>query len=87
MDGSTTVASFRHAHLLSRVHERQGELLIAALTILRAHHLAGRPVPGDRRAPPRLTAWSHRVAATITWAGGANVLDVLGEAAQDVPCA
>jgi len=62
--------------------------VIAALTILRAHHVAGSPLPEGRCAPGQLTAWSHRVAAAIPWAGGANVLDVLDvldKAAQDAP--
>lgn len=55
-------------------------LLRAALTILRAWHLAGRPQPGGTVG--NFEAWSSVVAAALIWAGGADPRSCLATAAE-----
>lgn len=61
-------STFRHPHLERYVLEHQGELLGAALTILRGYHVAGRP------AVPLATwhsydGWTAAIRAPIVWSG------------------
>jgi len=59
---------FRVADLESHVTARRSEYLSAALTILRAYHVAGRP---SQRLPAwgSFGAWSSLVREAIVWAG------------------
>lgn len=70
---------FKYPELKAYVKEHRGELLAAALTILRAHAVAGRPACGVRRLGS-FEEWSTTVASAIAWAGGANVLDAMPRA-------
>ena len=54
--------------LLRTTLTRRPELLRAALTILRAHVVAGRPKAG--RIHDRFPVWSRIISAAITWASG-----------------
>ena len=52
---------------------RRPELLVDALTVLRAHHVAGRPAPG--LAPfGSFEAWSGWIRAALVWLGEADPL-------------
>jgi hypothetical protein len=59
---------FTHPDLLAHVREQRGELLSAALTILRAYCVAGRP---DQHLKPwgSYEQWSALVRAAVVWAG------------------
>lgn len=61
-------AGFKRPDLPSYAREQRGELLSAALTLLRAYHCAGRP---DMRlaAWGSFTAWSALVRGALVWAG------------------
>ena len=74
---------FRHPDLLAWVSEHRGELVAAALTLLRAYGAAGQPVPPGVRPVGSFEAWSRLVAGAIVWAGGPNVLETLGAASDD----
>lgn len=56
--------------LRSEVPRRRGDLVAAALTILRAHAVAGRP--GDLTPFGRFEEWSATVRAALVWAGEAD---------------
>ncbi|HOU89570.1 MAG TPA: hypothetical protein PLU22_00930 [Polyangiaceae bacterium] len=62
---------FRHHPLLPWVVANRARLVTAALTVLRAHALAGRP-RGGVPAWGSYEVWSEVVAAAIVWAGGAD---------------
>ncbi len=68
--------NFKYPHLRHEARTRRGELVTAALTILRAHSLAGRPAAGVTRLGS-FEEWGAMVASAITWAGGANVTDAM----------
>ena len=53
--------------IVSHVIARRRELLTDALTILRAHRLAGSPRPGG--VLPSFEAWSRVVSAAVCWCG------------------
>lgn len=65
--------SFAHPHLLEWVAEERPRLVAAALTILRAYVLAGRPAVGVR-SWGSFEAWTALVPAAIVWASGKDVL-------------
>jgi putative DNA primase/helicase len=57
----------------------RGELVVAALTLLRAHALAGwPPVPG-RAALGSFEDWDRLVAGAIVYAGGADIVTLLAK--------
>lgn len=60
---------FRHYPLLPWVKRERPRLLRAALTILRAHALAGRPCATDLSALGSYEAWSMAVRAPLAWLG------------------
>jgi hypothetical protein len=64
----TTERTFAIPELLSHALDARPELLRAALTILRAHIIAGRPAAGSVHS--RFPEWSRAVAAPIAWASG-----------------
>jgi hypothetical protein len=59
---------FKRPLLAEYAAEHRAELLSAALTILRAFHLAGRP-SGDLAPWGSFTAWSALVRGALTWTG------------------
>lgn len=71
--------NFKYPHLRQEARSRRGELVCAALTILRAHALAGRPAAGVRRVGS-FEEWGVTIASAIAWAGGANVADAMPRA-------
>jgi hypothetical protein len=70
--------TYRHPERANRLEEwaleARTETVIAALTILRAHALAGRPKPA-RPIWGSFGAWTNIVADAIVWAGGADPLE------------
>jgi hypothetical protein len=71
--------SFKYPELREEAVRRRGELVTAALTILRAHALAGRPAAGVRRVGS-FEKWAATVASAIAWAGGADVTGAMPRA-------
>jgi putative DNA primase/helicase len=63
--------NFKHHPLLEWVRAERPRLVVAALTILRAWHVAGRP-PGDCKSWGSFEAWSAIVPPAIVFAGGAD---------------
>ncbi len=64
---------FRYPDLLAHVRKHRAELVIAALTVLRAYFVAGRPRYGKPRKGS-FEAWDDIVRGAIIWAGGADPL-------------
>jgi hypothetical protein len=64
---------FRHTDLLEHVARERPRLFTAAMTILRAFHLAGRP-QHDRPPKGSYVPWDRLVRGAIIWAGGADPL-------------
>jgi putative DNA primase/helicase len=63
--------------------ERRGELVVAALTILRAYWVSGEQV----RLPPygSFEVWSHRVREALVWLGCADPCDTVENVRADDP--
>ncbi|MDZ4683817.1 MAG: DUF3854 domain-containing protein, partial [Planctomycetaceae bacterium] len=61
-------SGFRHPHLVDHVRRNRGRLLSAALTVLRAFHVAGRP---SQRLPEwgSFEGWSNLIRNALVWAG------------------
>ena len=64
-------SEFTHYPLLPYVQEERGALLCAALTVLRAHAVAGRP-KADLAAWGSFERWTDIVRQAIVFAGGAD---------------
>ena len=62
---------FSHPNLLAWVKEKRGELLAAALTLLRGYYADGRPSQG-LPAWGSFEGWSDLVRSTVVWAGLAD---------------
>jgi hypothetical protein len=69
---------FRHGNLRTYVTNSRPRLVCAALTMLRAYCLAGRPDVGIGTWGS-FEAWAELIPAAIRWAGGPNVLDARPE--------
>jgi hypothetical protein len=67
-------SGFRYPDLFSHVRQNRGRLLGAALTLMRAYVLAGRPNPGLKPFGS-FQAWSSLVRGTLVWAGLSDPLD------------
>jgi len=65
---------FRHPDLLGHVRDDRALYLAAALTVLRAHVVAGRPIV-PLRPMGSYDAWSSVVRAAIVWAGWPDPAD------------
>lgn len=63
---------FKHPDLLAWLRDNRPRLVCAALTLLRAYVVAGRP--GALRWGS-FEEWAALIASAIVWAGGANVLE------------
>ncbi len=64
---------FRHADLLGYVRAERPRLVVAALTLLRAYCIAGKP-PHNKPAKGSFESWDRLVRGAIIWAGGADPL-------------
>jgi hypothetical protein len=70
-------------HPLAEAKARRGELVVAALTILRAYHVAGRPC-----APTPLGSfedWSDWVRGSLLWLGCADPISTMESVRQQDP--
>jgi len=69
-----TKDTFKIREILEYIKENRNELLVAALTVLRAYVVAGRPdmTTGTWGS---FTQWAKLIPAAIVWAGGENVMD------------
>jgi hypothetical protein len=65
---------FKYPRLLQHIRLSRGELLAAALTILRGFILAGRPAPSGK-AFGSFEEWSDFVRGAVIWATGTDPLD------------
>jgi hypothetical protein len=61
----------------AEARQDRGELVAAALTILRAHALAGWPAAPDRPALGSFEDWDRLVAGAIIFAGGSDIVTLL----------
>jgi hypothetical protein len=66
---------FKYPQLRASALKRRGPVVAAALTLLRAHAVAGRPAAVHRIGS--FETWGAMVASALAWAGGANVLDAM----------
>lgn len=64
---------FRYPELLEHARAERPRLLTAALTILRAYHVAGRPC--EVKALGSYEGWSHLIAGAVRWATGCDPLE------------
>lgn len=65
-------AGFQLPDLRAWLVDNRPRLVVAALTILRAFVVAGRPLPTDYRPWGSFEAWSSLIPTAIEWAGGAD---------------
>jgi hypothetical protein len=63
---------FKHPHLTAWVAQHRGELAIAALTILRAFFVAGKPEAVDASTFGSFESWSSIVRMALIWLGEAD---------------
>lgn len=73
---------FKHKDLLAWVRENRTRLVRAALTVLRAWHVADRP-EGDCKGWGGFGPWAAMIPPAIVYAGGENVLDARPSAGTD----
>lgn len=59
---------FKHSPLDTYILEQHPHLVVAALTVLRAHACAGSPVP-EMKSWGSFDSWSDRIRGAIVWAG------------------
>ena len=72
--------TFRHANIRDHAQQLHPRLLVAALTMLRAYHVAGRP---NQQTPiGSFEAWCGLVRNAITWAGLPDPAEGRGEVKQ-----
>jgi hypothetical protein len=73
---------FRHKKLIPWAVKQRGQLLAAALTLLRGYHAAGRP---DQGIAPwgSFEGWSDLVRSTVVWAGLPDPADTRQEIVRD----
>lgn len=65
--------------------ERRGEAVVAALTLLRAHFLAGRPRPKGMEPLGSFEEWSSVIRDAIVWAGGSDPTVSIADARASDP--
>jgi hypothetical protein len=65
---------FKHPDLVAWLRKERAKLVHDALTILRAHVVAGRPKPEGMPAWGSFEPWRELVAAALVFAGGPDVL-------------
>ena len=73
---------FRHRDLLRHLRDVRAGLYVAALTVLRAYIVAGRPDHG-RPAKGSYEAWDGLVRGAVIWAGGADPLAGVARIRED----
>jgi len=73
-----TREGFKHPELLAWVHDNRPRLVMAALTVLRAYCVAGRPAMG-LKPWGSFEGWSALVRGAVVWAGLADPGDTRAE--------
>jgi hypothetical protein len=63
---------FTHPHLLAWIRKERSRLVMAALTLLRAFDVAGRPTPPDVKRIGSFEEWSDMIRGALVWAGEAD---------------
>jgi hypothetical protein len=76
---------FNDDHLLDTVKANRAKLVVAALTVLRAWHLA-RPNEGLKLKPLDFNDWSRRVREALVWLGEDDPGSTMEKARADDPC-
>lgn len=66
---------FRHPDLLDWVRDHRGALVVAALTVLRGYHVAGRPAHGCGPRKGSFEAWDDLVRGSCVWVGVGDPLE------------
>jgi hypothetical protein len=69
--------------VVNEARQRRGELVVAALTVLRAWHVAGECI--DLPAFGGFEDWSHRVREVLVWLGRADPCETLAEVRESDP--
>lgn len=69
----------------TEARQDRGELVVAALTILRAHALAGWPQVEGRAALGSFEDWDRLVADAIVFAGGADIVELMEKTRRTDP--
>jgi putative DNA primase/helicase len=73
---------WKHPDLLSHLLEHREELVCAALTLLRAYHVAGRPTHG--KAPRgSFKMWDDLIRGALLWAGLEDPLDTTARVREE----
>lgn len=67
--------AFQRKNFEKWVLDHRGELVHAALTILRAYHVAGKPIPDGMNPMNGFNDWSHFVRGSLAWLGEADPKD------------
>ena len=75
-------AGFRYDPLLDHVRSKRRDLVVAALTVLKAHALAGRPREGARWGS--FEPWDDVVRAALIWAGWTDPLETRERLREDM---
>jgi hypothetical protein len=75
---------FKDEHLLETVQVNRAKLVVAALTVLRAWHLA-RPSEGLKLTPLDFNDWSRRVREALVWLGHADPGNTMEKTRKDDP--
>lgn len=66
---------FQRKNLEKWILDHRGKLVHAALTILRAYHVAGKPIPDGMKPMNGFNDWSHFVRGSLAWLGEADPKD------------
>jgi hypothetical protein len=74
--------TWAHPDLIAYVTADRPRLVVSALTVLRAFHLAGRPAHG-KPLKGSFEAWDRLIRAAVIWAGGVDPLDACEEVKAD----
>ncbi|MFO0751397.1 MAG: hypothetical protein U1F43_37870 [Myxococcota bacterium] len=83
IDSPEDRTDFRHPDLIGWLRGERSRLVAAALTLLRAWHLAGAPV-GTCRTWGSFEAWARIIPPALVWAGGADPMGArIGSDAED----
>lgn len=63
---------FERKNLEKWITDHREKLVISALTILRAYHIAGKPIPKGIKPMNGFNDWSHYVRGSLAWLGEAD---------------
>lgn len=75
-------ADFKHEPLLPWIDRERKRLVAAALTVLRAYHLAGRPYTGPVWGS--FEEWTRLIVGALVWAGEPDPMTVRASASEEL---